>query len=68
MVGYPFGLANVFKFFQNNINWGFRDFYDEFYSVHVDDILIYTHGSRTEDQKQVLRKAFARRRFAIKRQ
>ena len=55
-----FGLANTFNIFQKYINWALRDFLNEFCSVYVDDILIYTDNSRTEHQKQVkksLRKA-----------
>ena len=49
----PFGLANVFNIFQKYINWVFRIFLNEFCSVYVDDILIYTNNSRIEHQKQV---------------
>ena len=49
----PFGLANAFNIFQKYINWAFRDFLNEFCSAYVDDILIYTDGSRTEYQKQI---------------
>ena len=49
----PFGLANAFNIFQKYINWALRDFFDEFCSAYIDDILIYIDNSRAEYQKQV---------------
>ena len=49
----PFGLANVFNIFQKYINWVLNDFFDDFCSAYVYDILIYINGSRTEHQKQI---------------
>ena len=42
----PFRLANAPSTFQKYINWAMRDYLDEFCSAYVDDILIYTNGSR----------------------
>ena len=41
----PFSLANAPSTFQRYINWALRDYLDEFYSVYIDDILVYTDGS-----------------------
>ena len=49
----PFGLANAPSTFQRYINWALRDYLDEFCSAYVDDILIYTDGSRKEHQEHV---------------
>jgi hypothetical protein len=49
----PFGLANAPSTFQKYINWALRDYLDEFCSAYVDDILIYTDGSRKEHQEHV---------------
>ena len=49
----PFGLANGPSTFQKYINWTLRDFLDDFVSAYIDDILIYTNGSRTEHEEQV---------------
>lgn len=49
----PFGLANAPSNFQKYINWALRDFLDEFCSAYVDDILIYTEGSKSEHERQV---------------
>ena len=39
-----FGLTGAPVIFQRYINWVLRDYLDEFYTVYVDDILIYTFG------------------------
>ena len=49
----PFGLANAPSTFQRYINWVLRDFLDDFCSAYVDDILIYTDGTRKEHEQQV---------------
>src|ERR1700712_4404850 len=49
----PFGLANAPSTFQKYINWALRDYLDEFCSAYVDDILIYTDGSRKEHREHV---------------
>ena len=49
----PFGLANGPSTFQKYINWTLRDFLDDFVSAYIDDILIYTNGSRLEHEEQV---------------
>ena len=51
----PFGLANAPSTFQRYINWTLRNFLDDFCSAYVDDILIYTDGSRAEHEQQVKR-------------
>ena len=40
----PFGLTGAPAIFQRYINWVLRDYLDEFYTVYVDNILIYTSG------------------------
>jgi RNase H-like domain found in reverse transcriptase/Reverse transcriptase (RNA-dependent DNA polymerase)/Integrase zinc binding domain/Chromo (CHRromatin Organisation MOdifier) domain len=59
----PFGLANAPSTFQRYINWALRDFLDDFCSAYIDDILIFTDGSRTEHQTHV-RKVMTRLRDA----
>lgn len=49
----PFGMANAPSTFQRYINWALRDYLDDFCSAYVDDILIYTDGSRKEHQDHV---------------
>lgn len=49
----PFGLANAPSTFQKYINWALRDYLDEFCSAYMDDILIYTDGTKEEHEKQV---------------
>jgi transposase InsO family protein len=49
----PFGLANAPSTFQKYINWALRDYLDDFCSAYVDDILIYSGGSREEHQEHV---------------
>jgi hypothetical protein len=59
----PFGLANAPSTFQKYINWALRDYLDEFCSAYVDDVLIYSSGSRKEHQDHV-RKVLQRLREA----
>ena len=40
-----FNLTKASVIFQRYINWVLRDYLDEFYTVYVDNILIYTSGS-----------------------
>jgi hypothetical protein len=49
----PFGLANAPSTFQKYVNWALRDYLDEFCSAYIDDILIYSSGSREEHQEHV---------------
>jgi len=49
----PFGLAGAPSTFQRYINWSLRDYLDEFVSAYLDDILIFTNGSRREHRKHV---------------
>jgi hypothetical protein len=49
----PFGLANAPSTFQKYINYTLRDYLDEFCSAYVDDILIYSSGSKEQHQKHV---------------
>jgi transposase InsO family protein/predicted aspartyl protease len=51
----PFGLANAPSTFQRYINWALRDFLDEFCSAYIDDVLIYTDGTREQHQEHVRR-------------
>ena len=50
----PFGLANAPSTFQRYINWTLREFLDDFVSAYVDDVLIFTDGTKSEHRKQVL--------------
>ena len=59
----PFGLANAPSTFQKYINWTLRDYLDDFCSAYVDDILIYSEGSKAEHQSHV-RKVLQRLREA----
>jgi predicted aspartyl protease len=49
----PFGLANGPSTFQRYINWALREYLDEFVSAYIDDVLIFTEGSRAQHRKQV---------------
>jgi predicted aspartyl protease len=49
----PFGLANAPSTFQKYINWALRDFLDEFCSAYMDDVLIYTDGSKKQHREHV---------------
>ena len=40
----PFGLTNAPSIFQNFMNNVLRDYLDEFYSVFLDDILIFSEN------------------------
>jgi len=59
----PFGLANAPSTFQRYINYTLRDYLDEFCSAYLDDILIYSSGSRREHREHV-RKVLIRLRDA----
>ena len=59
----PFGLANAPSTFQKYINWALRDYLDVFCSAYIDDILIYSYGSRAQHRDHV-RKVFQRLREA----
>ena len=48
-----FGLTGVPATFQRYINWVLRDYLDEFCTVYVDDILIYTSGSLRDYKAKV---------------
>lgn len=50
----PFGLANAPSTFQRYINWALREFLDEFVSAYVDDVLIFTEGSRSQHREHVI--------------
>ena len=51
----PFGLANAPSSFQRYINYVLREYLDDFVSVYLDDILIFTSGSRQHHRTQVKR-------------
>jgi hypothetical protein len=57
----PFGLANVPSTFQRYINWALRDYLDNFCSIYIDDILIYSEGSNSYYQ-DLVRKVLQRLR------
>jgi hypothetical protein len=59
----PFGLANALSTFQRYINWVLRDYLDNFCSVYIDDILIYSEGSKSYHQ-DLVRKVLQRLRDA----
>jgi predicted aspartyl protease len=42
----PFGMANAPSTFQRYVNWVLREFLDDFASAYLDDIIIFTDGSR----------------------
>ena len=55
----PFGLTGAPATFQRYINQTLREYLDDFVSAYVDDIIIYTNGSRKDHRRrvtQVLRK------------
>ncbi|XPS94913.1 hypothetical protein M3J09_004211 [Ascochyta lentis] len=49
----PFGLANAPSTFQRYINWVLREYLDEWCSAYVDDVLIYSSGTREEHEAKV---------------
>ncbi|KAL2885049.1 retrovirus polyprotein [Ceratocystis lukuohia] len=49
----PFGLANGPSIFQRYINHVLREFLDDFASAYIDDIIIYSKGTRTDHQAKV---------------
>jgi hypothetical protein len=49
----PFGLTGAPATFQRYINNTLREFLDEFCSVFIDDILIYSSGSLADHRKKV---------------
>ncbi|KAL2884602.1 hypothetical protein HOO65_100006 [Ceratocystis lukuohia] len=51
----PFGLSNGSAVFQRYVNWVLRNYLDNFCSAYVDDILIYTNGTKQEHQEHVLK-------------
>ncbi|KAJ6437630.1 AAA family ATPase [Purpureocillium lavendulum] len=51
----PFGLTGAPATFQRYINFVLREYLDEFCSAYIDDILIFTCGSRQDHREKVLR-------------
>jgi hypothetical protein len=49
----PLGLANALNTFQKYINWCLRDYLDEFASVYIDNILVFTTGSLQKHYEHV---------------
>jgi len=49
----PFELANASSTFQRYINWALQNFLNEFCSVYVDDILIFTDESLHQHRNHV---------------
>jgi hypothetical protein len=41
----PFGLANAPSTFQQYINYTLQEFLDDFISVYIDNILVFTDGT-----------------------
>jgi ribosome-interacting GTPase 1 len=52
-------LINAPNTFQKYINWILREYLNDFVSAYIDDILIYTNGSRSE-YRQHVRKILAK--------
>ena len=42
----PFSLINILNTFQKYVNQALKDYLNEFYSVYINDILIYSSGNR----------------------
>jgi hypothetical protein len=49
----PFGLANAPSTFQRYINWVLREEVDDFCSAYIDDVRIYSNGSRKDHEDKV---------------
>jgi len=49
----PFGLANAPSTFQKYINWTLREYLDWFCSAYLDDILVFTDGTKEEHETHV---------------
>jgi hypothetical protein len=49
----PFGLANAPSTFQQYINWVLREEVDNFCSAYIDNVLIYSNGSRKNHEDKV---------------
>jgi hypothetical protein len=49
----PFGLANAPSTFQQYINYTLQEFLDDFVSAYVDDILLFTDGTRRQHREHV---------------
>jgi hypothetical protein len=49
----PFGLANAPSTFQRYINHTLQEFLDDFVSAYVDDILVFTDGTRRQHREHV---------------
>src|SRR5216117_3033344 len=63
MVVTPFGLTGAPATFQRYINCTLREFLDDFASAFIDDVIIYSSGSRADHRKKV-RKVLQRLREA----
>ena len=59
----PFGLANAPSTFQKYVNQTLRDFFNEFASAYLDDILVFSDGSLSQHREHV-RKVLGRLREA----
>jgi hypothetical protein len=49
----PFGLANTLSTFKQYINWVLQEEVDDFCSVYIDDVLIYSNGLRKDHEDKV---------------
>lgn len=50
---YPFGLSGAPATFQRYINTLLRDYLDDFVSTYIDDVIIYSNGSRDDYFRKV---------------
>ena len=51
----PFGLTGAPATFQRYINWVLREYLDDFCTAYIDDILIFTSGTREDHCDKVTR-------------
>lgn len=49
----PFGLTGAPATFQRYINWTLREYLDDFCTAYIDDILIYSSGTREDHSAKV---------------
>ena len=49
----PFGLTGAPATFQRYINWVLREYLDDFCTAYIDDILVYSSGSREDHSVKV---------------
>ena len=49
----PFGMTNAFNTFQQYINWILHQYLNNFCSVYLNNVLIFTNGTQSEHHKHV---------------